>query len=127
MDVLSEVEDQLGETDRLRLGAVELLQCGHASRALEKLSGCFGTWQIAQDSVLKVAQLLRIDLETMKVFGRPLTVMLQEFTVQLRQIKTALEHRDFVTLTDILTYEATETSNQWRAALAAIRNAVRPQ
>src|SRR5579863_1482772 len=54
IDVLCEVEDQLGETDRLRLGAVELLQRGQASRALEKLSGCFSTWQIAQDSVLKV-------------------------------------------------------------------------
>jgi hypothetical protein len=127
IDVLCEVEDQLGETDRLRLGAVELLQRGQANRALEKLSGCFSTWQIAQDSVLKVAQLLRIDLETLRVWGRPLTDMLCDFTAQLRQIKTALEHRDYVTLTDILTYEATETSNQWREALASMRGAIRPQ
>ena len=126
MDVLGEVEEQLCETDRLRLGAVELLQRGQANRAMEKLSGCFGTWQIAQDSVVKIAQLLRIDLEAMKVWGVPLTGMLADFTAQLRQIKIALENRDFVTLTDILTYEATETSNQWRAALAAIRGVIKP-
>ena len=73
IDVLSEVEDQLTETDRLRVSAIESLQRGDASRAMEKLSGCFSTWHIAQDSVLKVAQLLRIDLETMLVWGKPLT------------------------------------------------------
>jgi hypothetical protein len=124
IDVLSEVEDQLTETDRLRVSAIESLQRGQASRAMEKLSGCFSTWHIAQDSVLKVAQLLRIDLEALTVWGRPLTDLLQQFTAQLVQIKTALEHRDFVTLCDILTYEATETSNQWRAALTAIRSTI---
>jgi hypothetical protein len=124
IDVLSEVEDQLAETDRLRVSAIESLQRGQASRAMEKLSGCFSTWHIAQDSVLKVAQLLRIDLEALTVWGRPLTDLLQQFTAQLVQIKTALEHRDFVTLCDILTYEATETSNQWRAALTAIRSTI---
>jgi hypothetical protein len=60
----------------------------------------------------------------MSVWGKPLTELLQDFTNQLRQIKTALEHRDFVTLTDILTYEATETSNQWRDALSALRGTI---
>jgi hypothetical protein len=124
IDVLSEVEDQLAETDRLRVSAIESLQRGQASRAMEKLSGCFSTWHIAQDSVLKIAQLLRIDLEALTVWGQPLTDLLQQFTAQLLQIKTALEHRDFVTLCDILTYEATETSNQWRAALSAIRSTI---
>lgn len=127
LDVLSEVEDQLRETDRLRIDAADLLQRGQANRAMEKLSGCFGTWQVAQDSVLKIAQLLRIDLEALRVWGRPLTDLLQEFTAQLRQIKTALEHRDFVTLSDILTYEATESNNQWREALAAMRGTITQQ
>lgn len=123
-EVLGEVEDQLRETDRLRLDAIEMLQRGHASRAMEKLSGCFSTWQIAQESVFKVSQLLRIDLETLRVWGRPLADLLSEFTHQLRQIKTAIENRDFITLSDILTYEANDANNQWRQALAALRGAI---
>jgi hypothetical protein len=32
-----------------------------------------------------------------------------------------LENRDFVTLGDILTYETTETSGQWREAIISLR------
>ena len=124
MDVLSDVEDQLRETDRLRLDAIDFLQQGHPNRALEKLSGCFSAWQIAQESVVKISQLLKIDLETMRVNGRPLARLVDDFTAQLRQIRGTLESRDFVTLGDILTYEATETSNHWRDALAALRDAI---
>lgn len=122
LDVLSEVEDRLGETDRLRLDAADLLQQGQPGRAMEKLSGCFSAWQTAQESVLKVSQLLKIDLESLRVSGRPLARLVDDFSAQLRQIKSALENRDFVTLGDILTYEATDTSNRWRDALAALRD-----
>ena len=122
LDVLSEVEDRLGETDRLRLDAADFLQQGQPGRAMEKLSGCFSAWQTAQESVLKVSQLLKIDLESLRVSGRPLARLVDDFSAQLRQIKSALENRDFVTLGDILTYEATDTSNRWRDALAALRD-----
>lgn len=124
LDALNEVEDQLQETDRLRSDAVEMLQCGQSNRAMEKLSGCFGIWQTAQESVLKVAQLLRIDLETVSVEGQPLTNSLNGFGEQLRDIKTALENRDFVTLADILTYEANQTSAQWGAVFDSLRQII---
>ena len=47
-----------------------------------------------------------------------------EFSEQLRQIKAALEDRDFVTLADILGFEATQTSARWQEALAAVRQIV---
>ena len=122
LDVLADVVDRLAETDRLRLDAAKFFQQGQPSRAMEKLSGCFSAWQTAQESVLKVSQLLKIDLETMRVSGRPLARLVDDFTAQLRQIKSALENRDFVTLGDILTYEATDTSNRWRDALTALRD-----
>lgn len=127
LDALGEVEEQLRETDRLRADAVDLLQAGLANRAMEKLSGCFSTWHNAQDSVVKVTQLLRIDLDGVKVLGLPLSEMVAQFTEQLRQIRTALEHRDFVTLADILTYEANETSAHWMEALATLRDAIEAQ
>ena len=124
LEVLTEVEQQLAQTDRLKDEAVDQLRRNQPGKAMEKLSGCFGIWQSAQESVVKVSQLLRLDLEAVRVRGWPLTRLLQKFAEQLRQIKTALEHRDFVTLSDILTYEATETSKEWHEALGAVRDVI---
>lgn len=120
---LDAVEAQLAEADRLRGEACDLIAQGVHHRAMEKLSGCLTTWQHAQESVLKTSQLLRLDLEKVAVEGRPLTGLIQEFAEQLRQIKGALEDRDFVRLNDILTYEATQTSAQWKSAVGAMKRA----
>jgi hypothetical protein len=121
LDVLAEVEKQLDEADRLKNDAVDLLQGNQQTKAMEKLAGCFSTWQHAQESIEKIAKLLRVDLERVIVAGKPLTNLLQAFAGELQQIKSALENRDFVTLTDILTYETTETSGQWREAIISLR------
>ncbi len=125
MEVLAEVDAQLAEADRLRKEAVELLQRNHPAPAMERLSGCFTTWNNAQESVTKTAQLLRIDLDLVMIEMRSLSDLLSDFTGQLREIREALESRDFVSLADILAYEATQTCSHWRHALEAIREIVR--
>lgn len=124
MQALGEVEAQLAEADRLRTEASDLIVKSQHQKAMEKLSGCFSTWQHAQESVIKTAQLLRLELAAVRVVDRPLTEMVSEFATQLRQIKSALENRDFVLLNDILTYEAAQTTTNWLAAVGAIRHAV---
>jgi hypothetical protein len=125
MDVLLEVEHQLFEADRLATDAVTLLRSNQTVRAMEKLRGCFSTWQHAQESVQKIARLLRIDLKRIVVDGKPFTDTLDSFTQQLRLIKTALENRDFVSLIDTLVYETAETSSQWQAAINSMRSVIR--
>jgi len=124
LDVLTEVEHQLAEADRLKMEAAELLQKNQNAPAMEKLSGCFSTWQHAQESVLKTGQLLRIDLDTVKAGAASMTQLFNDFTVQLREIRAALESRDFVTLADLLLYETSETTARWREAIAAMRGVV---
>ena len=125
LEVIAEVEHQLREADRLKGEAVDLLhKSGGAGKAMEKLSGCFSTWQNAQESVVKVSRLMRIDLDAVAVGGRSLSTLVGEFSSQLRQVRQALEARDFVTLGDVLAYEMTETTAQWRAALGAVRDVV---
>lgn len=122
LEALAHVEEQLKEADRLRAEAAELLGRGLHVRAMEKLSGCFSTWQHAHESVLKTAQLMRIDLAEVDVGGgATLDEMLGEFTGQLRAIKRSLEGRDFATLTEILTYEPSLAGARWRAALVGLR------
>jgi hypothetical protein len=121
LEVLDAVESQFDEADRLKCEAVDLLQKGEPTRAMEKLGGCFTTWLHAQESVLKTAQLLRIDLEALQIDGESLSSWVNAFAEQLRGIKGALEARDFVLLCDILTYEAADTTDKWKCALGAIR------
>ena len=124
LDVLSEIESHLKDTDQLRNECVELLRANNTLKALEKLRGCFSTWQHAQESILKVAQLLRMDLSRIFADGRPFTEVLNEFTQQLKLIKKSLEHRDFVSLIDTLVYETTEASAHWAAAIRSMRSAI---
>lgn len=124
LEVLGEVETQLHEAERLKNDAVDLLQRNNVERALQKLSGCFSTWNNAQESVLKTTQLLKIDLESLHAADRSLAVLVAEFTEQLRQMKSALENHDYVLLADILIYETTDTNLNWRLALDAIRDSI---
>jgi len=124
MDVLEEVESQLSEADRLTGDAVNLLRDNQNLKAMEKLRGCFSTWQHAQESVLKVAQLLRIDLAKILVDGRPFVQVLGEFAQQLKLIKSALENRDFVALVDTLVYEVADSGANWRAAIRSMRSVI---
>jgi hypothetical protein len=124
LDVLEEVDQQLDEADRLKGEAVDMLQRNAAVRAMERLSGCFSTWQHAQESLTKTAQLLRIDLALLTIDGRTLQDVFGDFCGQLREVKQAMEHRDFVTLADVLTYEMTQTSRHWREAIVAMRGVI---
>lgn len=122
--VIADVQEQLGETDAMREQAVDLLSRNQVNKAMEKLSGCFAVWHAAQEAVQKVAQLLRLDLNKVKVRSKSLAGLMSDFAEQLRQIRSAIEHRDFVTLSDILSYEADQTSDRWRDALIAVRDTV---
>lgn len=122
LEVLDEVEAQLAEADRLTGSAVQLLRENSTLKAMERLRGCFSTWQHAQESVLKVAQLLRIDLSKIVVDGKPFVQVMGDFAQQLKLIKTSLEARDFVALIDTLVYEVQDSSGHWRAAIESIRS-----
>jgi hypothetical protein len=119
-DVIGELQSQLGEADRLKTEASDLLQKNQTVKAMEKLSGCFSTWQHAQTSLNCTAQLLKINLDNVLVAGRRMTDLMNEFSAQLRQIKTSLENRDFVSLSDHLRYETSETSALWQQALGVL-------
>jgi hypothetical protein len=125
LNVLDGVAAQLSQADRAKSEAADLLQKGETAPAMSKLSSCFSTWQNAQQSITQTAQLLKIDLTTFIVDGRAMTDLNAEFAEQLKQIKSALENRDFVTLADILTYETTETTARWSAAVREMRKAVK--
>jgi hypothetical protein len=123
-DIIAEVDSQLDQAERLKAEAAGLLRKSQWAPAMEKLSGCFSLWQHAQEAIVGTAQLLKLDVEQVLVEGQPLAELMGQFTDQLRQIKSALESRDFVALTDLLAYETQETSSRWHAALMALEQLI---
>jgi hypothetical protein len=123
-DVFDSVESLLDDAETLRAQAVTHLQAGEHADALKKLGTCFTTWNNTQDSIEKVSRLLGIDLERIELTDSPLQAWLEQFAQQLTDIRSALEARDYVALSDILAYEAHDTSGRWREAIVAIRHAI---
>jgi hypothetical protein len=124
LQVLAGIETQLGAAEQSKSEAADLLAHNQVAKAMEKLSSCFSTWNNARESIVKIAQLLRIDLEKLSVCSQSLVSVLAEFTAQLRQIKEALVDRDFVSLSDVLLYETSHTNQRWQAVLAAMRGVI---
>ena len=122
-DVLDEVARQMDEADVSREKAIDDLHANAANKALQKLSGCFTAWQTAQQAIGQVAKLLKIDLEGVRVDDITLAEALASFAAQLRDLRDAIECRDYVTVSDVLTYEIGKTVGQWRNALTQLRAA----
>jgi hypothetical protein len=123
-EVFASVETLLLDAETLRAQAVTHLQAGENADALKKLGTCFTTWNNTQESIEKIARLLSVDLGSIRLEDISLQTWLNEFTRQLTEIRSALESRDYVALSDILAYEAQDTSGRWREAINAIRYAI---
>jgi hypothetical protein len=121
LDVLDGIDRQMTDADAARCTALEHLSANEPNKALQKLSGCFTAWQSAQEAIEKVAQLLRVDLNLVRVDDITLTQALDAFAGQLRSVREALESRDYVLLADTLQYEMEATIAQWREALVQLR------
>ena len=110
-------------------GRVEIeLDDGSALRlvgdALCELGVCIRAWQHAQQSIVKVLELLRVEPADVIVANQPLEQCLANFSLQLRQIKTSLEQRDFVSLGDTLQYETSDTTQSWFSCIDAVRQLI---
>lgn len=122
--VLDEVEAQLVEVDRLTSESAALLQKKQVASAVERLGGCFTAWRHVQEAIFKVAQLRRIDIASIRVQGRAFTDLISDFASQLRQMRSALDGRDFATLGDLLTHKMDQVVEQWRDAIRSFRGII---
>ena len=122
--VLAEVEEELGEAQRITAESTMLLRQNEVAPAVEKLSGVFTTWQHVHESLLRTAELLRISPDVIKVRGRAMTELLREIRSHLGQVRTAVEGRDFSTLTDLLAHKMSQSAEQWRDAIRSFRGVI---
>src|SRR4051794_14761978 len=115
--VLAEVEEELAEAQRIPAESTTLLRQNQVAPAVEKLGGVFTTWQHVHESLIRTAELLRISPDVIKVRGRAMTDLLREIRSHLTQVRSAIELRDFSTLTDLLAHKMTQSAEQWRDAI----------
>lgn len=122
-EVLQTIGQQINQADALRKACCTTLSSGDTSSVLPQLSGCFSIWLSAQSAIRSVCDLLHIPLSDHPDAPHALTSMLSEFSSQLRQIKDALEQRDFVLLSDVLQYDMEFSAPRWHDAIQAVRSA----
>lgn len=125
-EVIDEARKLLAEAETLRTQAVEHLQNDRPAEAFKRLAVCFRTWGWTRESVEKLSQLLRIDLEQIQLDQQTLAGWLIAFTQQLEEIRQSLEARDYTRLSDVLAYEADATNARWQEALDAIQSTLEP-
>lgn len=122
-EVLDEIESQLAEAERIKSESAALLRRNQIAPAIEKLGGCFTTWQHVQESIVKTAQLLRLDLSLLEVDGQALTELLDDCKSHLKRIRTALDARDFATLGELLA-QRTDGCARWRHVIHSLRGTI---
>jgi hypothetical protein len=123
-NVLDEVVAQVSAAEQSKQQAADLLQQNQTSKALCELGVCLRAWQHAQQCIVKVLELLRVDPAEVVVGKVPLAQCLANFSLQLRAIKASLEQRDFVSLSDTLQYETSDTTQSWLSCIDAVRRLI---
>ncbi len=125
IEALSRVQAMLMELGPSKDQAVEKLDQGQVTEAMTFLGHYFDAWRQAHEAVLQSATLVGLDLTTVSLDDVPLVELFGTFAEQLHQLKDALEANDHVTLSDILNYEADETTDRWVKLIDVVKQVSR--
>lgn len=120
-DALASASRILEDSDAHRLHAIENLSAGDSQQAMQPLAQWFASWQQVPKAVLQSAQAVGLALDQNSNQQSPISKLIADLAIQLRQIQTALQSKDYVTLSDILNYEAPEHLDQWRQIIHTTR------
>ena len=97
------------------------MQADQHVAAMDRLQQAIAIWQAVQQAVVKGAQLVGLDLDTIEVDGTPMQTAIDRLGERLRMIRSALTANDPVGLSDTLLYEMPEVIVEWRALLTHVR------
>lgn len=112
-DVLRQISGMLEETRHTQSQVVDLLAQGATARGIDLLAGCFSVWGQAQEGLGRALEVLQFDLDCITFEGAPVTHFLETLAAALREIRDALESRDYVRLADVLAYELEPIMERW--------------
>jgi|SRR5262245_38404042 len=106
----------------------EMLQAGRTDEALEKLTGVMGTWQAVRDVLSRSAEVVSLDLSTLKLPDvdeeSSLGPATRALATHLREIKEAVSSEDWSALSDIVAYDLDAQAGVWRRVLTSLAGVV---
>ncbi len=117
---LLEVQDRLDLARDAQQRASVKLQADNAAEAMDDVREAMAVWQVAQDSLLKSAQLLNIPLDDIESDGRSASQTITLLAGRLAQMGEQLNARDWIGLADTLGYELDATVDQWSAMIDTV-------
>jgi hypothetical protein len=119
-DALQVTRRALVTTYALGRSASEKLAAGSIQPAMKELVECSNVWSRVHQAVVQSCALISINPATLEVAGRPLADWLRDIARMLGSIKSAMESRDYVLLTDILRYELDDVLGSWEQMLEGL-------
>jgi len=119
LDALSDTRSAFADTFAKVQQASDDLAAGNMARGLSTFIECVAVWGKVHDAIIQGGALVGIDFERCVLQGRDILQWLDELRTKLREIKDAVEARDYVSLGDILRYELDETLQSWENMLNA--------
>jgi len=117
LDTLEVCREALADTFAPLQEAAAALSTGRLSEAMSRLVECVAVWSQTHEALVNSARLLRIDLQALRAGDRPVVEWLNGLAEKLRELKKAIESRDFVLLGDLLRYELEATIQGWEGML----------
>lgn len=109
-----ELLETIGSTQRT---AAELLQQADESSGFELLGEALEMWIIVQRATLQSAQLLSLDLDSVRTAEMTMLEGIEQLNGHLVNLRGALKTRDSVSISDTLLYEMPEVITAWEQLL----------
>jgi hypothetical protein len=111
----------LEEAARSRGRIADLLEAGQTQPAMESLGALVGAWKQGQQALVICAEILRLELDTLRASGVSVGEVVEEFKKRLTELKQAMETGDVVLLADLLRYDLESPLSSWIAILKHVR------
>lgn len=121
---LRSVADELENAAEKQSAIAEKLTSGDSSEAIREVGEFVLLWQTCQKTVIQCCDVARTNLTERDFDGRPVSDHLSDLADRLREIRDALEARDYVLLADVVRYEIPNLCTLWRDILMDMATAV---
>ena len=107
----------LTEADSLQQEAARQIQADHRTEAMESLARAVDIWMTLQETVLKGAEAVGLNLDEVRVDDSLLSDSIARLNDWLLIIRNALSDGDQIALADTLAYEMPRVVKSWQSIL----------
>lgn len=114
---LLDAAELLESIDQTQRTAAERLQEADEATGFEMLGEALEMWIIVQRATLQSAQLLSLDLDAVRTDEMTMLEGIERLNGHLVQLRSALQSRDSVSVSDTLLYEMPAVVEAWEALL----------